>query len=503
MLKRLSIRLKLLIGMSLLTAVSIMTIGVLGYWASVEMSRKLLSGYPPSAISPFNPLMAAVVPFLILVAIAVSFLMAHALCRPIISLQRFSEQIAAGNYSGHAEISSHDEIGDLARAFNRMIAQIEKDFGEMKEQKAQIEEYSRDLELHKNNLEELVQERTRELTETMENLQHTQAQLAEKEKMAALGQLIAGVAHEINTPLGAIKASFNNISDSLRQALKTLPELLQGMPPEQQRHFFDLVELSSGRESNLSSKEERAAKRALRKELEEKSIANADTMADLLTDMSIGGESRDYLPILEASANPFELMECAYQLSGLARNTRTIGVAVERAAIMVFALKSFAHFDQSGLPSESNIMNGIETVLTLYRNQIKRATELIKNYEEIPLIMCYPDELNQVWTNLIHNALQAMEYKGTLEVDVKKEGDYIAVSITDSGCGIPEEIREKIFNPFFTTKRQGEGTGLGLDIVKRIVDKHHGELNYTSRPGRTTFTVKIPMHLQEMLDAAS
>jgi signal transduction histidine kinase len=111
----------------------------------------------------------------------------------------------------------------------------------------------------------------------------------------------------------------------------------------------------------------------------------------------------------------------------------------------------------------------------------------------VPSILCYPDELNQVWTNLVHNALQAMVYKGVLRVDVTRDARNLLVSITDSGEGISPEIMPKIFEPFFTTKPAGEGSGLGLDIVRKIVEKHQGTIDVASIPGQTTFTICLPL----------
>jgi len=182
----------------------------------------------------------------------------------------------------------------------------------------------------------------------------------------------------------------------------------------------------------------------------------------------------------------------AYKISGLQKSAHNIMIATERASKVVFALKSYARYDQSGSMVQAGIIEGIETVLTLYHNQIKHSIEVFRHYTEIPAIWCYPDELNQVWTNLIHNALQAMDYHGKLEIEVCDENPLIRVSITDSGSGIPESIRDKIFLPFFTTKSQGEGSGLGLDIVKRIIDKHNGQIRFETQPGRTAFHVFLP-----------
>ena len=136
----------------------------------------------------------------------------------------------------------------------------------------------------------------------------------------------------------------------------------------------------------------------------------------------------------------------------------------------------------------------METVLTLYHNLLKQGVEVIRKYDELPVIEGYPDDLNQIWTNLIHNSIQAMDLKGTLTITTRNEGEYISVSIADTGCGIEPDIRDKIFEPFFTTKKQGEGSGLGLDIVKRIVEKHNGIITFTSELGQgTEFIVKLPV----------
>jgi signal transduction histidine kinase len=117
----------------------------------------------------------------------------------------------------------------------------------------------------------------------------------------------------------------------------------------------------------------------------------------------------------------------------------------------------------------------------------------MRNYTELPPVLCYPDELNQVWTNLIHNALQAMDYRGTLTLEVMTQDQQAKISITDSGKGIQKEIQSRIFEPFFTTKPPGEGSGLGLDIVKKIIEKHSGQISVESQPGRTTFNVFLPI----------
>lgn len=330
-----------------------------------------------------------------------------------------------------------------------------------------------------------------ELTATLENLRRTQSQLIQAEKMAALGQLIAGVAHEINTPLGAIRASIGNMTNALKETIHHLPQLLEELAPEQREDFFDLVAQALHRKQPLTSKEERKLRRALIEELENKQIADADSIADTLVDIGIYGDIAPFLRLFRRD-DALSVLKAAYNLAVQQANSDNILIAIERAAKVVFALKSYTHFDHSGEMIPANITEGIDVVLTLYHNQLKHGIHVMKQYEEIPTIRCYPDELNQIWTNLIQNAIQAMEGKGRLDIRAFHAHAHIIVQITDSGSGIPENIKDRIFEPFFTTKPAGEGSGLGLDIVRRIIDKHQGKIEVESRPGRTMFSVFLP-----------
>src|SRR5919202_1703705 len=336
-----------------------------------------------------------------------------------------------------------------------------------------------------------------ELALTLQKLKATQEELIQSEKMAALGQLVAGIAHEVNNPLGAIRSSVEDITDFFTKNLEQLPVFFQQLSLERQQDFLALFSLSLKQPYPLSSKEKRQLKKDLRHQLESHSIDNVDTLASTLVNIGLLCDNiPSFVPLLK-DPDREKILKTVDDLASAWKSARTIATATEKAAKVVFALKSYARYDLIGEKVQANISEGLETVLTLYHNQLKQGVEVIRNYDESPEILCYPDELNQVWTNLIHNALQAMGNKGTLTIDVTRQEPFLLVSITDSGKGIPPEIMPKIFEPFFTTKPPGEGSGLGLDIVRKILEKHQGKIEVESVPGKTRFTVFLPINLSE------
>jgi signal transduction histidine kinase len=358
------------------------------------------------------------------------------------------------------------------------------------------------------------------LSQTLKQLQSAQTELIESEKMVALGHLVAGIAHEINTPLGAIQASTGNLTKALQEALAELPSLVRRLTIEQQQDFFALLDRVLHSRAAVTSSEKRPLKRALTKELEVYGFENARQIADRLVDLGIQADIKPFVSLLQSDQGRW-VLELVYNLSRIQGNNQTIQTAVDRAAKIVFALKSYARFDQSGEQQVVKIAEGLETVLELYHNKMKHGVEVVRKYTPIPEFWGYPDELIQVWTNLIHNAIQAMEGGGILEILTMTEatgGDvggafpvenrasggskWAIIQIIDSGSGIAAGTQAKIFDPFFTTKPAGEGSGLGLSISQTIVEKHGGKIELDSRPGRTIFTVSIPLTDDKLISTA-
>ncbi len=358
------------------------------------------------------------------------------------------------------------------------------------------------------DLESIVEERTRQLLEINSELETTnasleralrelkaaQSRLVLSEKMATLGQLMAGIAHELNTPMGAILSSarkaLEGVDETLPQAIRYYRELPDGL-----RSLFEELYETAGRrrivDMETPSREGRAERRRIAAQLEASGVEGGDSLAEALADLGVLGRFDELKPLLEASAAR-DLVRRVRSLSAIGRSVAVIEASALKAAKVVEALRLYARNDSSQSPSPVDVVANIETVLTLYYNKTKGGVELRRSFAPGSTVMGRAEELERVWVNLINNSLQAMDYRGTLEIKTEHQGRELVVSVADDGPGIPEEIRGRIFEPFFTTKDAGEGTGLGLDIARKIVENHGGSIAFESRPGRTVFSVRLP-----------
>jgi len=191
---------------------------------------------------------------------------------------------------------------------------------------------------------------------------------------------------------------------------------------------------------------------------------------------------------------PESLVSYVRESSYLYRNAASIQGAIKQIQRIVGALKRYSHLDQAKIEA-ADLHDGIENTLTLLQHELKYGIQIVRRFGQLPKIPIYVDELNQVWTNLIHNAVQALGGNGEIAVETEvDEGEGVArVRVIDSGPGIDPDVLPRIFDPFFTTKGKGEGTGLGLLIVSKILEKHGGTISVESVPGRTCFTVVLPL----------
>ncbi|WP_411821812.1 sensor histidine kinase [Leptospira sp. 'Mane'] len=327
------------------------------------------------------------------------------------------------------------------------------------------------------------------------NLKAAQYQLVQSEKMSSLGAIVAGVAHEINSPLTVVKVSASNLQSSLDSMMNSLSEISKSLDNKNFSLFLKLMEQTRIPAKHLSSKEERSIRKEIIRFLEEKGNKEPATLAENLLEMGI-----DHLPVeySEYLSDPsYEpVWKWAYEFFGLVRKTEGILSASQRVEKIVLSLKLFTHFDPKAEKKLTNVTDGIETVLTVFSHSFKSGIGITKDYGEVSDILCYPDELIQVWTNLIHNSIQAMAETGIIKITVREalfeSENYISITIEDTGRGIPEALQEKIFEPFFTTKSAGEGTGLGLHITKQVIDKHGGKIQLESSPGKTLFRILLP-----------
>ncbi len=359
----------------------------------------------------------------------------------------------------------------------------------------ELEEMVQELAV-KNTEYKMVNE---ELKATLEHLRSTQDQLVVSEKMAVLGQLVANIAHELNTPLAAIQSATTNIKNAFYETLKLTVYIARELDDAMLRTFFRFIDELVNAPQYLSSKEERRLRKELQGRLEAYKIHNASLIARELAKAGFKGIIEPYKELFNHTHGQ-TLIDIAIRLSRLQLNQNNIITAVEKTTKVIKSLKNYSYKENFDVPEEIDIKESIEDVLTLYYGQWKRDIEVTRIYTDDNLnILGFPSKLSQVWTNIFQNAVQALlsspqeEKKIEIKVSKDNEKEEIIVKFEDNGPGIPVEIQDRIFEPFFTTKAKGKGTGLGLDICKKIVEEHQGKIWFESEPGKTAFFVCLPI----------
>jgi signal transduction histidine kinase len=316
------------------------------------------------------------------------------------------------------------------------------------------------------------------------------------EKVNALGNLAAGIAHEMNNPAAAI----SGISDELGKRLNRNYELTRKLldckiTSDQIQHIHQVVEQKGNTAPSV--------KRTVRERM-----ANEDEIEDWLRETGINeretaetfsesGFTTEELENIRAGLGTESFRKVVPWLENLISShkiIRDLADASRRISALVTSIKSHVHMDRTNELQLTSIHQDIENTITLLGFKLREKNiEVIRKYDaDLPEISVYVGELNQVWTNLIDNAIYALQKNGKLSVKTSHNEKNVLVSIIDDGVGIPKEIVSRIFDPFFTTKKVGEGTGIGLDLVQRIVRKHNGEIKVTSEPGKTEFCISIP-----------
>ena len=362
---------------------------------------------------------------------------------------------------------------------------------------------SRVLRLHKRHFPDMLQRVPvlgQRLVGLMSDRIREMARMeTQQEKLMALGKLSAGLAHELNNPASAARRAALNLTEAMDDVRAASMKFLERPLTEAQREAVLMLEKKSAQQyaSRVGPPEDplelsdREAQ--LTEWLERNGVEEAWKIAPVLAEAGAKTEKLDNLKELlgpDLVGPAAKRIAAVITIFGLIQE---IDNSTRRISDLVTAIKRYSYMDQSPI-QEVDLKEDLENTLKIFGHRLKAGVNVVREYDaNLPRICAYGGELNQVWTNLIDNAIDAMDGKGELRIRAFRELDSVIVEIGDNGPGVPEEIRSRIFEPFFTTKKVGAGTGLGLDTAMRIVRKHHGAVDLTSQPGDTRFRVRLPI----------
>lgn len=329
-----------------------------------------------------------------------------------------------------------------------------------------------------------------------QRLRQNEALLHEKEKMAGLGTLAAGLAHELNNPAAAVRRASAQLRELLlkwQRAMSALDAL--ALDEHQTQHVAELRTAMARRavepvDLDPLARSDREGE--VEQSLEAHGVENAWELAPTL--VGFGWEPGDFEHLAEhfSSAEISTLAESLGMGSAVYSLLDEVAKGAERISEIVKAVKSYSYLDRAPVQAV-DVHEGLDNTLVILRHKLKNNIRITRAYApDLPRIEAYAGELNQVWTNILDNAVDALNGQGEIKLRTALDGDHVVVELIDNGPGIPPEIQSRVFEAFFTTKPPGIGTGLGLNIAYNIIHKHYGEIQLDSRPGRTAFRVRLP-----------
>ena len=331
-----------------------------------------------------------------------------------------------------------------------------------------------------------------------ERSKELEIKLRDREKLAALGKLSAGLAHELNNPAAAGRRAAKQLGGAIASLQKNMLSLRGKHFSAHHRQLLQELQQQAithqEQECCISPLEQSDREDRLADWLEDRGVEDAWELSPSLVCAGIEASQLETLADdMEQAAFTEALvwLEATLTMNGLVNEVEQ---STSRISDLVGAIKSYSYMDRAEV-QEVDLHEGLNNTLKILHHKLKYGVEVNKEYSDrLPKISVYGSELNQVWTNLIDNAIDAMDGKGELTIRTTKENNCILVEIIDNGTGIPPEIQSRIFEPFYTSKDVGQGSGLGLDISRRIiVEKHQGSLSFESQPGKTNFQVRIPI----------